>query len=136
LTNYVAEWSAQSGIETDFHCSDPSLDSVAEEVRTTLYRVVQEALTNIAKHAAGASAASVTINRTDSMLRLTIADNGCGFDTASLSRAGVRSFGGLGLASMRERLSLIGGKLEIESSLAVGTTIFVRLELRLQRAMT
>jgi signal transduction histidine kinase len=136
LANYVSDWSAQTGIEIDFHCGDPSLDSHAEEVTTTLYRVVQEGLTNIAKHAAGANAASVTINRADSMLRLVIEDNGCGFDTIALGRPGARAFGGLGLASMRERLSLIGGKLEIESSFGVGTTIFVRVELQRQRATT
>jgi signal transduction histidine kinase len=136
LTNYVSEWSAQSGIEVDFHSSDSSLDAHSEEVRTTLYRVVQEALTNIAKHAAGASAASVTISRTDSMLRLTIEDNGSGFDTTTLGLPGARAFGGLGLASMRERLSLIRGKLEIESSLGVGTTIFVRVQLQPHRAVT
>jgi signal transduction histidine kinase len=136
LSNYASEWSAQSGIEVDFHCGEAGLDGHSEEVRTTLYRVVQEALTNIARHAAGATAASITINRANSILRLTIEDDGGGFDSMSINKHSGNAFGGLGLAGMRERLSLIGGELEIESSVGVGTTIFVRIELQRQGAMT
>jgi two-component system, NarL family, sensor histidine kinase UhpB len=135
LANYASEWSAQSGIEVDFHCSDPGLDRHPEEIRTTLYRVVQEALTNIVKHAAGATAGSITINRTDSVLRLVIEDNGAGFDSSALGQHSANALGGLGLAGMRERLSLIGGELKVESSVALGTTIFVCIELQPQGAM-
>jgi signal transduction histidine kinase len=98
---------------------------------------VQEALTNVAKHARNAARVSVVIERIGEELRLTIDDNGCGFDPASLSRKnGVK---GLGLAGMRERLSLIGGQMEIESAVGGGTTIYVRVPLEagmseLQRA--
>jgi two-component system sensor histidine kinase UhpB len=136
LSNYASEWSAQSGIEVDFHCGDSGLDGHSEEVRTTLYRVVQEALTNIARHAAGATTASITINRANSILRLTIEDDGNGFDSMSGNKHSGKAFSGLGLAGMRERLSLIGGELEIESSVGVGTTIFVRIEPQRQGAMT
>jgi two-component system, NarL family, sensor histidine kinase UhpB len=135
LANYASEWSVQSGIEVDFHCSDPDLDRHSEEIRTTLYRVVQEALTNVVKHAAGATAASITINRTGSVLRLVIEDNGAGFDPSALGRHSANALGGLGLAGMRERLSLIGGELKVESSVELGTTIFVRIELQPQEAM-
>jgi len=136
LANYASEWSAQSGIDIDFHCGDLGLDGHSEEVRTTLYRVVQEALTNIVKHAAGATAASITIDRANSILRLTIEDNGNGFDPMPINNHSGNVFSGLGLAGMRERLSLIGGELKIESSVGVGSTIFVRIELQRQRAMT
>jgi PAS domain S-box-containing protein len=133
LGNYIAEWSAQYGIEADFHCGDAKLDQLSDEVRTTIYRVVQEGLTNIARHARGATSVSVVIDRAEATARLTIDDNGSGFDIAALgdSSAG-RS--GLGLAGMRERLSLVGGQLEIESSIDVGTTIFVRIPLEHERA--
>ncbi len=130
LANYVSEWSEQYGIEADFHCRDAKLDELPEEVRTTIYRVAQEGLTNIAKHALGATIISVVIDRADAILQLTIEDNGRGFDVASQTgHAGARWGGRLGLAGMRERLSLIGAHLEIDSSIGFGTTIFVRIPL-------
>ncbi len=128
LGNHVSEWSAKIGIETDFHCGDQQLDALPDQVRTTLYRVVQEALTNIAKHAPSATAASVVIDRSDGVLRLTIEDNGGGFDTAARG-----ANGGLGIAGMRERLVLVGGELEVESSAGVGTTLFARIPLEAER---
>jgi signal transduction histidine kinase len=133
LSNYIAEWSHQYAIEADFHCRDSRLDLIADEKRTTIYRIVQEALTNIAKHASGATSVSVVIDRSDSILRLTIEDDGSGFDTAAIQVAGERRDGGLGLAGMRERLTLIGGELEIESSGGAGTTIYARLPLDSER---
>jgi PAS domain S-box-containing protein len=131
LTNYVADWSAQVGIEADFHCRDTRLDLLPEEVRTTVYRVVQEALTNIAKHATGTTAVSVVLDRSEGILRLTIEDDGHGFDPASPNERDRR--GGLGIAGMRERLALIGGELVVESSVGVGTTIFARVPLEHER---
>ena len=129
LANYISEWSAQYAIEADFHCSDPKLDALSEEVRTTIYRVVQEGLTNIVKHARRTAAVSVVIERVDATLRLTIEDDGCGFGAAAASERN----GSLGLAGMRERLALIGGSLEIESSMGAGTTIFARIPLERER---
>ncbi len=134
LANYVSEWSEQYGIEADFHCRDAKLDSLPEEVRTTIYRVVQEGLTNIAKHASGATIISVVVDRADAVLQLTIEDNGSGFDAGSQTGlAGARWGDRLGLPGMRERLSLIGAHLEIDSSIGVGTTIFVRIPLDRER---
>ena len=72
LASYVEEWSAQFAIEADFHCRAPQLDTVPLEIKTTLYRLLQEGLTNIAKHAPGASSVSVVIDRSGGNLRLTI----------------------------------------------------------------
>lgn len=133
LTNYVSDWGVKFGIETDFHCAG-DLDDLNDEVRTTLYRVVQEALTNIAKHARGTSIASVVIDRSDATLQMTIEDNGKGFEPAVQIDPGYfRSGSGLGLPGMRERLSFIGGELVIESSLGGGTAIFVRIPLERER---
>jgi PAS domain S-box-containing protein len=130
LANQVSEWSAKIGIDGDFHCGDRNLDQLPDEIRTSVYRVVQEALTNIAKHAAGTTAVSVVIDRSGGTLRLTIEDNGCGFEHAQGGGNGAGpGNGGLGIAGMRERLALIGGELEIESSANAGTTIFARIPL-------
>lgn len=127
LDNYVSEWSKKQKIKADFHCADASLDKRSNEIRTTIYRVIQEALTNVAKHA-DASQVSIVIGVAESKLHLTIEDNGRGFDSTTLSSR-------LGLAGMRERLLLVGGELEIESSPAAGTTVFARIPLVSERAV-
>jgi two-component system sensor histidine kinase UhpB len=142
LANYVAEWSQQFGIVADFHRGDVDLDALTDEKRTAIYRIVQEALTNVAKHAREATSVSVLVGRSGSTLQLTIEDNGRGFDATapsgnsgahgglSGSQSGRR---GLGVAGMRERLALIGGELEIESSSGIGTTVFARIPLDITR---
>jgi two-component system, NarL family, sensor histidine kinase UhpB len=133
LANYVSEWSQQLGIAVDFHHGDIDLDSLTDEKRTAIYRIVQEALTNIAKHAREATSVSVVVGRTGAIVQLTIEDNGRGFDIANLNGNGTNGNAtgkgrrGLGVAGMRERLALIGGELDIESSPGVGTTVFARI---------
>jgi signal transduction histidine kinase len=122
LENYLAEWSKKHVIKSDFLCADANLDNRSNEIRTTIYRVIQEGLTNIAKHATGAKQVSIVIGVSEGTLHLTIEDDGNGFDSGALSSR-------LGLAGMRERLLLVGGQLNIESSAASGTTIFARIPL-------
>jgi signal transduction histidine kinase len=127
LASYIADWSEQCDTEADFHCDDPGLDEVPNEIATTVYRVVQEGLTNIVKHAQRPSNVSVVIRRPDATLQVIIEDNGCGFDAGALAaKAGTHH--GLGLDGMRERLSLIGGTLDVESAVGAGTTIFARID--------
>jgi two-component system, NarL family, sensor histidine kinase UhpB len=134
LANYVAEWSQQFGIVADFHRGDVDLDTLTDEKRTAIYRVVQEALTNVAKHAREATSVSVLVGRSGSTLQLTIEDNGRGYDAAAPGGTpGLPGRRGLGVAGMRERLALIGGELEIESSSGVGTTVFARIPLDIAR---
>ncbi len=128
LANYVSEWSSQYGIEADFHCADENIDELPDNIRTTIYRITQEGLTNVAKHALGATSVSVVIERVEQSIRLVIDDDGRGFDTAQ-SISTVAQSGGLGLAGMRERLALVGGNLDIESELGSGTTLFARIPL-------
>jgi PAS domain S-box-containing protein len=130
LTNYVSEWSSHFRVAADFHCGDRELDELADDIRTTIYRIMQEALTNIGKHARGVTSVSVVIDRIDSELRLTIEDNGSGFEAGATGPQGARRSGGLGLAGMRERLALVGGYFEIESS-SNGSTIFARIPVKL-----
>jgi signal transduction histidine kinase len=85
------------------------------ETESLLYRLVQEALTNVVKHA-GASRAEAVLEREDGVVELTVSDDGRGFDPASVS-------GGFGLTGMRERVELAGGSLRIEAGAGEGTTV-------------
>jgi len=93
------------------------------EIETTLYRVVQEALTNVARHAQATRVSVVLEWRREVVLF--VEDNGAGFDT----EAALASTERLGLRGMRERLALAGGTLVIESEPGKGTTLIVRIPL-------
>src|SRR3954453_6152539 len=112
LTDSFAE---QSDIRVDFH-SALGETRLPSEVETTLYRVVQESLTNIVKHA-NAHNISVSIAPRGSTVAAVIEDDGVGFDQRAVRGEGV------GLLGMRERLSFVDGRLEIESRPGAGTTI-------------
>jgi signal transduction histidine kinase len=92
------------------------------DVETTMYRIVQEALTNIAKHAQ-ATRISVLVTRKQNAAVVVVEDDGGGFDAASPTA-------GLGLSGMRERVALVGGKLRLETSPGAGTTIAAEVPLR------
>jgi signal transduction histidine kinase len=96
-------------------------ERLREPIETTLYRVVQEALTNVVKHA-GASGVSIVLARGRNSVTAVVEDDGRGFDPAAASD-------GIGLAGMRERLALVGGRLRIESS-GDGTTLAAEVPLR------
>jgi signal transduction histidine kinase len=99
------------------------LDSrLPPDAETALYRIVQEALTNIVKHAQ-ARAVSIVIARSGGAVMAVIEDDGRGFAPDEVSDDG------LGLIGMRERLTLLGGRLKIESSTGAGTTIVAELPL-------
>jgi signal transduction histidine kinase len=112
LTEAFAE---QTGIRVDFH-SALGEARLPSEVETALYRVVQESLTNIVKHA-NARSVSISLARRESTVAAVIEDDGAGFDPR------VVRGGGVGLLGMRERLALLDGRLEIESRPGAGTTL-------------
>ena len=89
-----------------------------------LYRIAQEALTNVARHAK-ASRVEVSIQRLDGMIRMEIKDDGQGFDNTGTS-SGKRK-NRLGLLGMRERVEMIGGMFRVESAPGEATTIRVEL---------
>ncbi len=124
LRTFVQEWSRHYEINADFQALRRSEARLDSDVETHLYRITQEALNNTMKHAR-ASNITVMLERRDSELILIIEDDGAGFNPTAVS-APRRSGRGLGLMGMRERASLIGGDLEIESGTG-GTTIFVRV---------
>ena len=97
------------------------------QVETVLFRVAQEAITNIAKHS---QAENVIINLElqDSFITLEIEDDGSGFDLASISST-KSSSRGLGLLGMKERVLLLDGELEVESQPGAGTRVVVRVPL-------
>jgi signal transduction histidine kinase len=133
LNNYVLEWGAQYDIEVDFYNGGgPKLDELSDEARTTIFRVAQEGLTNVVKHARGATSVSVGIECGSAMIQLVIEDNGCGFNSSAAVEH-PDNHRGFGLAGMRERLSLLSGELEIESSIGAGTTIFARIPFKSER---
>jgi signal transduction histidine kinase len=107
------------GIQFESRLGDERLPA---EVETVLYRVVQEALTNVAKHAA-AQAVSVLLVRRESSATAVVEDDGEGFTSADEAE------GGIGLSGMRERLALLGGRLIIESDAAAGTTLAAEVPL-------
>jgi len=95
-------------------------DSLPEPVEIALFRVVQEALTNISRHS-GARHASVTASFRRDRLRVVVEDDGRGFDPAAPTDR-------LGLAGIRERMELIGGEFRVESARRAGTTVIFELE--------
>jgi two-component system, chemotaxis family, CheB/CheR fusion protein len=114
LKALVDEFRDREGMLATFTRRDVSAD-LSKEVATTLYRIAQEGLRNIAKHA-GRTHAKVTLEGSDNRLRLEIADFGEGFDTH-------QSRSGLGLISMEERARLVDGTFSVQSALGRGTTI-------------
>ena len=125
LATYVDGWAARYGIGAEVAITGLAERRLPGTVGTALYRIVQEALTNVARHAQ-ATEVSVIVDKPDGEVQLIVEDDGRGFDveaTAVRARADRR----LGLAGMRERVALAGGTLTIESSPGHGTTIYVRL---------
>ena len=128
LASYVDQWRTRFGIAAELAVTgDADSRTLPVEVGTALYRIAQEALTNIVRHAE-ATQVSVQLDEADGAVRLVIEDDGRGFDFEE-TRHRVRREHRLGLASMRERATLVGGTFEIESTPGEGTTVFVRVPL-------
>jgi light-regulated signal transduction histidine kinase (bacteriophytochrome) len=123
IRNLLQTWSARASVAFDLHLTlnDRRLP---RPVETTLYRVLQEALTNVVRHAE-ATRVGVILGVQEEFVTMIIEDDGKGFETeeAGAGRGPARR---LGLLGMRERLTLVGGTLEIESNPGQGTTLFVR----------
>ena len=121
LPRYVREWSEHYGIEAKYGGDGLHTDGISREAEIALYRIAQEALTNVAKHA-HANRVDVFLESRDGYLVLVVEDDGVGFDpehTTARER-------GIGLLGMRERAGLIGAQFELESSSGEGTSVFVR----------
>jgi PAS domain S-box-containing protein len=121
LTNYVGNWSKHFNIPARLHTSQSTDERLTPEVETTMYRLAQEALNNVVKHAR-AGHVDVVLECSSDYVSLIIEDSGIGFDPSNAQTTG----NGLGLIGMRERAALVGADLQIESTPGHGTTILIR----------
>ncbi len=128
LQRYTSEWSQTTGVPVDLHIGGNQEDTrLPPEFETTLYRVTQEALTNVARHAQ-AKRVSVLLERRPAFVSLIVEDDGRGFD-AQTAMTAPATRGRLGLLGMQERVKLTGGTFTLESAPGAGATIFARLPL-------
>ena len=111
--------SRRSGVKVKVKADNVS-DALPDAVRTCVYRIVQEALTNVSRHS-GAKSAQVAVEQTATSLQLTVSDDGSGFDPQTTR--------GIGLLGMEERVKQLGGTLETRSQPGSGTTLRVTLPL-------
>jgi len=102
-------------------------ERLASDLETACFRVAQEAITNVARHA-GAKRVEVDARAEDGTLDLTVRDNGSGFDVAAV-RGGTTAEGSIGLDGMEERVHLLGGDFRIDSQPGTGTTVWARFPL-------
>lgn len=123
LDTLTARVAAMSGIDVRLQL-DVGAHRLDPELETTVYRIVQEGLTNVVKHA-GASTCTVIIARGDGHATILLRDDGIGIDPAA-----VRDRAGFGLTGMRERASLVGGSLDLHPAPGGGTELNARLPLR------
>jgi signal transduction histidine kinase len=124
LSHFVQEWSKHFNIPAEFHSSHMEIGRYPQDIETNLYRIVQEALNNIYKHAQ-ATRVDVIFECQEDHIALIIEDNGQGFDMNNVA-VHIEEEKGMGLIGMRERAALVGGTIEIESRPGDGTTIIVR----------
>ena len=120
LKEYIASWSRVNDITAEVRARGEL--SLPLDIEQTLFRIAQEALTNIAKHSE-ADHVEVQLVVEDDEISLEISDNGKGFDVSSAEG------NGMGLRSMRERMESLGGSLRLESTLGQGTHLIARLSL-------
>ena len=125
LQRLLETFAEQSGTAVELEARIGS-ERLPPEVETALYRIVQEALTNVVKHA-GARHVSVTLTLKAASVVAVVEDDGEGFAT---DQAAGTTEGGLGIVGMRERVALLGGRLQIESAPGAGTTLVVEVPTR------
>jgi PAS domain S-box-containing protein len=126
LGNYAETWAERSGIDVDFQCIGMGSERLPAAVETALYRVVQEALTNVLKHAR-AKRVSLILQFVPSRVTAIVEDDGCGFDVERSD--GTLGEYPLGLLGMRERMELLGGILTIDAVPGRGSTVIAAIPL-------
>jgi signal transduction histidine kinase len=129
---WIAEQSAsRGGFEVQFH-QERDTERLASVIETACFRIVQEALTNISRHAK-ASKVQINLRREADDLVLTVTDDGLGFDTVAM-RERATTGASLGVLGMQERATLLGGQLEIRARPGEGSTVELRCPWRTQGA--
>lgn len=125
VRNLAATWSALCGIEVEVESSRYASAGISSEMETAVYRIIQEALNNVAKHSR-AKHAGIILHRGAGHIQAIIEDDGCGFDATGPRRT-ADDTGGLGVGGIRGRLTVLGGSFEIESVPEQGTTLIARI---------
>ncbi len=125
IAAFVEHFAARYGIDADYQNSIGKDISLGPLIDANLYRIVQEALTNVAKHAK-CSHVDVVVEGFRGQLILLVEDNGCGFDVDCLLNSSNQEKR-LGIEGMRERAALAGGELSVESEIGKGTTIIAKV---------
>ena len=122
----LKRFSARTGIEVRMSTEgDPN--ELPEVMQTAIFRVAQEALANVARHA-GATVVEVDLDEDDGRAELRVRDDGAGFEPGAIPRAGTERPGaGLGLGGMAERARLVGGELDVRSAPGGGTSVTLRV---------
>jgi signal transduction histidine kinase len=125
LAQYTRGCPEHIGLEVDFEVVGEASRRLPREMETTLYRIVQESLTNVARHAQ-AKKASVLLRVSECSVAAIIEDNGVGFDLNNV-RAGQARQNRLGLYGMQERVALVGGSITFETAPGQGTNIYAEV---------
>jgi len=123
LSSYCEEFSSVRGIPISYKADD-SVEELSPGAALCIYRIAQEALGNVAKHAK-AKQVEVRLSRSDSRVCLVVSDDGVGFDPDGSGKSG-----GLGLINMRERVRQLNGSFEFESQPGHGTTVKAEVPFR------
>lgn len=129
LTRHLQEFGALHGIAVDVRVEGLDSEPLPPLVQTTVYRVLQEALTNVARHA-GARSVGVRLLRDEARVELRVQDDGIGLDPTGGAEAAAGDRRRLGLQGMRERAALLGGSVKVESQPGAGATITARFPVR------
>jgi PAS domain S-box-containing protein len=121
LSRYVTEYTKTHNIAVDLKLNELELSALPSAAQIGVYRILQEALTNVARHS-GAKAVSIRFTRLSTALEVAVVDNGCGFDAKAVAVSSHR----LGIQSMRERAAMLGGTVGFTSQ-SKGTKILVQV---------
>jgi PAS domain S-box-containing protein len=125
LRSLLEQQTRRAGLRAQFSAADP-LEEIGREIQTTAFRIAQEAITNILRHARAEFVALFVVTD-NNQLRMKIVDDGIGFDVAKTKNGGAAERATFGLTGMKERAALLGGEVSITSSPGQGTTVELAL---------
>jgi len=121
LRQYVQEFLPQKGVDVQIEVVGEEIGRFTEEIETALFRIVQESLSNVILHA-NATQVDILISKRSGSIKVMIEDNGQGFETNTLIQSDQ-----LGIFGIRERILVLGGEFQIESTKGKGTTVVVEI---------
>lgn len=127
LERYIYDFIKDTGIQVELNIIG-SVKSLESAIEIAVFRIVQESLSNISKHSHG-TFARITVEFSPVRLNISIIDNGIGFDVEEVNKIGRTATGGFGLMNIRERLKLLDGNIQINSSPGSGTRLNIFIPL-------